>query len=51
MASTNFLVLGRGPSGAIRTVINAETEQEAKEQYLIANPDCQVFRVLGPQET
>lgn len=50
MATTNFLVLGKGPDGPVRVVINAETEQEAKDQYLIANPGYMIFRVLGPQE-
>lgn len=50
MATKKFLLLFRNGESVDRTIVDADTEQEAKEVFAASNPDDRILKILGPQE-
>jgi len=50
MANKKFLFFFHTGSQLDRVVIEAETEQDARDGFAVSNPDDRIVKILGPQE-
>jgi hypothetical protein len=49
MATNKFLIFFHDGNSLDRTVVEADTEQEARDVFVTSNPDDRILKVLGPQ--
>jgi len=49
MPEAKYMIIGYAPEGSSRQILVAESEQEARDAYLAANPGKTIVKVLGPE--
>ena len=49
MATNKFVIFFHDGNSLDRTVVEADTEQEARDVFVTSNPDDRILKVLGPQ--